>query len=228
LSDRKPDVESETIYIVDDDPSVVTALSRLTRTAGFRVEAYSSAREFLEHHRTDAPGCAILDVAIGDSSGLEIHRQLAGKGSSRPVIFISGQSDLHTGVQAMKAGAVDFLTKPVSADDLFRAIETAMERDHTTRQAAEEAQSIKKRLATLSPREHQVFLHVITGRLNKQIAADLGIVEKTAKVHRGRMMAKMGARNVATLVHMAERLNYSALTLEGNVQKPVEDGGIPN
>jgi len=203
---------TETIYIVDDDPGIVTALSRLTRTAGFEVEGYSSGREFLAHHRRDTPGCAILDVAMGDCSGLDIYRRLIGEGCGRPVIFISGQSDLQTGVLAMKAGAVDFLTKPVSADDLFRAIDIAIERDHAARQASDEVQAVKTRLATLSPRELQVFLEVVRGRLNKQIAADLGIVEKTAKVHRGRMMSKMGARNVAALVRMAERLEHGSLT----------------
>jgi len=203
--------EADMIYIVDDDPSVVTALSRLTRTAGFHVETYSSGREFLEHHQTTMPGCAILDVAIGDCSGLDVHRQLIGEGYDRPVIFISGQSDIYTGVQAMKAGAVDFLTKPVSADDLFRAISMALQRDRVARQAFDEMDAIKKRLATLSPREFQVFLEVVKGRLNKQIAGDLGIVEKTAKVHRGRMMAKMGARNVAALVRMSERVDTVSL-----------------
>jgi FixJ family two-component response regulator len=202
--------ETEIVYIVDDDPGVVNALSRLTRTEGFQVEAYSSAQEFLEHHRKDTPGCAVFDVAIGDYSGLDLQRQLLGEGSARPIIFISGQSDIQTSVQAMKAGAVDFLTKPVRADDLFRAIGIAIERDHAARQTSEEVFAIKTCLETLSPREYEVFLHVVKGRLNKQIAADLGIVEKTAKVHRGRMMAKMGARNVAALVRMAEHLESAS------------------
>jgi len=196
--------EGPTIFIVDDDAGVTTALSRLVRTAGFQVETYSMVGDFLEHYRPNIPGCIILDVGLGDWNGLDVQRRLNIQGNRHPVIFISGQSELYTSVQAMKAGAVDFLTKPVSADDLFQAIYAALEKDRVARTHFEERKVAKQRLARLTPREYEVLVLVVQGKLNKQIAFELGIVEKTAKVHRARVMAKMRARNVAELVRMAE------------------------
>jgi len=201
--------QGQTIFIVDDDPGVTTALSRLVRTAGFQVETYSFVGDFLDHYRPTVPGCVILDVALGDGNGLDVQRRLNIQGNRHPVIFISGQSELHTSVQAMKAGAVDFLTKPVSADDLFQAIYAALEKDRVARLNLEERNIAKRRMACLTPREYEVFVLVVQGKLNKQIAFELGIVEKTAKVHRGRVMTKMGTRNVADLVRMAEHLGIA-------------------
>jgi len=197
--------ESATIFIVDDDKSVTAALSRLVRTAGYNVESYSAVQEFLERYRPEVPGCIILDVALGDWNGLDIQRRLNGQGWKHPIIFISGASELYTSVQAMKAGAVDFLVKPVDADNLFQAIHTALERDLVGRVEFRERSTVRQHLAQLTPREYEVLSLVVRGKLNKQIAYELGIVEKTAKVHRGRVMNKMGARNLAELVRMAEQ-----------------------
>ena len=197
--------ESTTIFIVDDDKSVTTALSRLVRTAGYEVESYSAVQEFLDRYRPEVPGCIILDVALGDWNGLDVQRRLHGQGWQHPIIFISGESELYTSVQAMKAGAVDFLVKPVDADNLFQAIHTALERDSAGRSQFRERTSVRQRLSHLTPREYEVLSLVVRGKLNKQIAYELGIVEKTAKVHRGRVMNKMGARNLAELVRMAEQ-----------------------
>jgi FixJ family two-component response regulator len=201
----------DTIFLIDDDPGVVAALSRLIRTAGFRVEPFTSANDFLEHYSADIPGCVIIDVAMGEWYGLDLQKRLQTDEYERPVIFISGQSDLPTSVQAMKAGAVDFLTKPVNADDLFRAIALALARDQTARRDLAEKSAIRRRLDMLTPREYQVFLRVVEGKLNKQIAFELGIAEKTAKVHRARVMSKMAARNLAELVRMAEHAGITKL-----------------
>ena len=197
--------ENTTIFIIDDDKQVMTALSRLVRTAGYDVESYSAVQEFLDRYRPEVPGCIILDVALGDWNGLDVQRRLSGQGLKHPIIFISGESELYTSVQAMKAGAVDFLVKPVDADSLFQAIHTALERDLVGRQEYQERTTVRQRLAQLTPREYEVLSLVVRGKLNKQIAYELGIVEKTAKVHRGRVMTKMGARNLAELVRMAEQ-----------------------
>lgn len=194
----------DTVFLIDDDPGVVAALSRLISAAGFRVEPFTSSDDFLERYRPEAPGCVIIDVAMGDWNGLDLQKWLSTQNYHCPVIFISGQSDLPTSVQAMKAGAVDFLTKPVNADDLLRAIALALARDHAARRELAEKSAIKQRLDTLTPREYEVFLRVVQGKLNKQIAFELGIAEKTAKVHRARVMSKMAVRNIAELVRMAE------------------------
>jgi RNA polymerase sigma factor (sigma-70 family) len=192
------------IYIVDDDRNVAAALARLIHTAGFAVESYSSVDEFMRGYKPNVPGCVVLDVSLGDANGLDLQRDLAATGHARPIIFISGQSEIYTGVQAMKMGAIDFLTKPVRSDDLFEAIHTALKKDRLAIQAYEQKKKLKQRLTQLTPREYEVFRLVIQGRLNKQIAYQLGITEKTAKVHRARVMSKMGARSVAELVHTCD------------------------
>jgi FixJ family two-component response regulator len=197
--------ENATIFIVDDDKQVTTALSRLVRTAGYEVESYSAVQDFLDHYRPEVRGCIILDVALGDWNGLDLQRRLSGQPWKHPIIFISGESELYTSVQAMKAGALDFLVKPVDADNLFQAIHTALEKDLVGRREVRERTIVRRRLAQLTPREYEVLSLVVGGKLNKQIAYELGIVEKTAKVHRGRVMSKMGARNLAELVRMAEQ-----------------------
>jgi RNA polymerase sigma factor (sigma-70 family) len=198
--------QSPVIYIVDDDRNVAGALARLVHTAGFEVESYSSVDEFMRHYKPHVPGCVILDVSLGDWNGLDLQRTLAAEGHPRSTIFISGRSEIHTGVQAMKLGAVDFLTKPVRSDDLFQAIHTALKKDRQSIQEYEEKKKLKQRLTQLTPREYEVFRLVIHGRLNKQIAYQLGITEKTAKVHRARVMSKMGVRSVAELVHTCDEL----------------------
>jgi FixJ family two-component response regulator len=195
---------ASTVYLVDDDPAVLQGLTRLLRAAGFAVIGFASSEAFLDGHDPAAPGCAVLDVAMRGLSGLELQRALAERGSERPVVFLTGQADIPMSVQAMKAGAVDFLTKPVEADQLVSAIRLALERDGLARQARSERDTVERRLATLTAREREVLRHVIAGRLNKQIAADLGTAEKTVKVHRGRIMTKLGVRSVADLVRMTQ------------------------
>src|SRR5262245_22620712 len=192
-------------YLVDDDPGVLKALSRMVRTAGYETFAYSSPQAFLREHDPSIPGCAIVDLTMPELDGLQLQERLAQAGDDLPVIFLSGQGDIPASVRAMKAGAVDFLVKPVSREKLLSAIAQAEERDAKARQARGERQSIEQKLARLTPRERDVLVQVIKGRLNKQIAAVLGTVEKTVKVHRARMMAKLEVQSVADLVRLAER-----------------------
>jgi FixJ family two-component response regulator len=199
-----------TVYLVDDDPGVLKALSRLLRARGYEVKPYASPQLFLEEHDMAVPGCAVLDVSMPGLDGLELQRALtASVGSHRPVVFITGKGNIPTSVRAMKAGAIDFLTKPVQDKDLFEAISRAEARDAQSRQLHSELQSIQAKMETLTPREREVLVHVVAGRLNKQIAGDLGTVEKTIKVHRSRMMEKLGIRTVADLVRMAGKLDLS-------------------
>jgi len=201
--------ESATVFLVDDDPGVLRALTRLVRAAGFDVRAFRSSREFLAGHDAATPGCIVLDLAMPGESGLDLQTALAAAGCHRPIVFITGHGDIPSSVRAMKAGAVDFLTKPVSQENLLPAIRRALERDRLMREAQAELQAIAARLSTLTPREREVLDHVVMGQLNKQIAADLGTVEKTVKVHRSRVMEKMGVRSLADLVRMAERLRVA-------------------
>jgi FixJ family two-component response regulator len=196
---------ASTIFLVDDDAGVLKALSRLLSAVGYDVRTFNSPEEFLDQHDPSLPGCAVFDVAMPGLDGLQLQSALTAGGAARPIIFITGNVDIPTSVRAMKAGAVDFLTKPVNDKDLLSAIARAMEQEAQARQARSELAAIKTRLASLTPREHEVLTHVIAGRLNKQIAADLGTVEKTIKVHRGRMMEKLGVRTIADLVRLAER-----------------------
>jgi FixJ family two-component response regulator len=198
-----------TVHLVDDDPGVLKALSRLLRAKGYEVKSYSSPQVFLEEHDVTVPGCAVLDVSMPGLNGLELQRALtASAGSHRPVVFITGKGDIPTSVRAMKAGAIDFLTKPVKDRDLFEAISRAEVRDAQSRLLHSELESIKAKIETLTPREREVLVHVVAGRLNKQIAGDLGTVEKTIKVHRSRMMQKLSVHTVADLVRMVGRLNF--------------------
>jgi FixJ family two-component response regulator len=196
-----------TAFLIDDDPGVLKALSRIVRTAGYDAVSYSSPQDFLREHDPSTPGCAILDLTMPELDGLELQRHLARAGADLPIIFLSGHADIPSSVQAMKAGAVDFLVKPVDREKLLSAIEQAKDRDDKARWARSERQSIEAKLATLTLREREVLGHVVKGRLNKQIAAELGTVEKTIKVHRGRMMAKLGVRSVAELVRLTERIH---------------------
>ena len=200
-----------TIFVVDDDASLLRAISRLLRSAGLNVETFSSPQEFLEVCDPCAAGCLVLDVAMPGVNGLELQQLLATKGAELPIIFLSGHGDIPMSVQAMKRGAVDFLTKPANDTDLLAAIRAAIEKDRANRQVRAELAGIQQRLATLTPREREVLPHIISGKLNKQVAADLGIVEKTVKVHRARIMEKMKVRSLAELVRLAERAGIGFL-----------------
>jgi FixJ family two-component response regulator len=199
-----------TVFLVDDDAGVLKALSRLLRGRGYEVRPHASPQEFLAHHDAAVPGCAVLDVAMPDLDGLALQEALAAGEAHRPVIFITGKGDIPTSVRAMKAGAVDFLTKPVSDQVLLDAVARAVHQDVVVRKVHAELAAIRAKIATLTPREREVLGHVVAGRLNKQIAGDLGTVEKTIKVHRSRMMDKLGVRTVADLVRLAEKAGISA------------------
>ncbi|MGB7098242.1 MAG: response regulator [Xanthobacteraceae bacterium] len=199
-----------TVFLVDDDPSVLKALSRLLRARGYDSQCFTSPQAFLTNHDASLPGCAVFDVSMPGLNGLELQQALTTAGSQRPVIFLTGKGDIPTSVRAMRAGAIDFLTKPVCDMDLLAAIERAGKADARARRIDAELQAINAKIATLTPREREVITHVIAGKLNKQIAADLGTVEKTVKVHRGRIMKKLAIRSIADLVRLAERAGISA------------------
>ena len=201
---------SPTVFIVDDDSAVLKSLARLLRSARLNVMAFGSPQEFLERHNPRAPGCLVLDLAMPGLNGLELQAALTVKGSAIPIIFLTGHGNIPTSVQAMKRGALDFLTKPVNDDDLLKAVQVAIEKDRIARIARAELEDIQARLDSLTPREREVLTHVVSGQLNKQTAADLGTVEKTIKVHRGRVMEKMKVHSVAELVHLAERAGIRA------------------
>jgi FixJ family two-component response regulator len=201
------------VFLVDDDTHVLKALTRLLRAKGYDTQAFTSPQEFLARHDADIPGCAILDVAMPGLDGLSLQQALTERGEQlRPLIFLSGKGDIPTGIRAMKAGAIDFLTKPVREADLLDAIARAHDDDTTRRQRRAELAAVQAKIATLTRREREVLSHVVTGQLNKQIAADLGIVEKTIKVHRSRVMGKLGVRSVAELVRLVERNNVPSVT----------------
>jgi len=193
-----------TVFLVDDDPGVLRALTRLLRASGRDVRAFASQQEFLGQHDPAAPGCLVLDVAMPERNGLDLQQDLADSGAGRAVVFITGQGDVATGVRAMKAGAVDFLIKPFSDKQLLAAVQTAIDRDALMRRTRAQRREVERKLATLTLRERQVIEHVVAGQLNKHIAADLGTVEKTIKVHRGRIMQKMGAASLVELIRMAD------------------------
>lgn len=193
------------VYVVDDEASVRKSLGRLLRSAGYRVLAFASAREFLQQPVEAEIACLVLDVQMPDLNGLELQQFLADADRNVPIVFITGHGDIPTSVRAMKAGAQDFLSKPFDAKDLLAAIERAHAK--AREEAIESASSLdaRQRLARLTPREHEVLLQVIAGRLNKQIAAALGASEKTIKVHRGRVMHKLDVQSVADLVRLCEK-----------------------
>lgn len=195
----------QTTFVVDDDASVLKALGRLLRSAGYDARTFSSAQDFLAAHDPDVPGCAVFDVTMPDFDGLQLQEKLTCDGIARPIIFLTGNGNIPLSVRAMKGGAVDFLTKPVNREKLLSAITHALEVDATSRQEQDERKAVRYKLDKLTPREREVLMHVIAGRLNKQIAAELGTVEKTIKVHRGRVMSKLGVRSVAELVRLTER-----------------------
>jgi len=197
--------QTPTVFIVDDDPSARRGLARLVRTAGFTVEAFASAREFLASSHLDGPGCVVLDLKMPGLSGLDLQAEMNEAEHRMPIIFVSGQGDVSLTARAMKEGALDFLPKPVDRDQLLNAIRDALERDKVAREEHAELRTIRARLAKLTPRELQVMTFVLAGLLNKQIAYELGITEDTVKIHRGRVMSKMGVVSVAELVRLTQK-----------------------
>ena len=194
-----------TVYLVDDDTSVLRGLSRLLTAAGIKVAAFDSPGEFLRGFDPAAPGCLVLDIAMPELSGPDLQQALAARRSELPIVFLTGHGDIPTSVQAMKRGAADFLTKPVDGETLLAAIRNALEQGRVLREARQELAGIERRLQALTPREREVLERVVDGRLNKQIAAELGTVEKTIKVHRASVMQTMGVRTLADLVKLAGR-----------------------
>jgi FixJ family two-component response regulator len=192
------------VSVVDDDPSVRRSLARLVKGAGYRVEAYASAHEFLARPPEEGPACLLLDVRMPGLTGLDLQETLAIAAHSTSIVFITGYRDVRASVKAMKAGAVDFLTKPVDDQELLGAIERAVARAGAARREEDRIMEIRDRIKTLTPREAEVFALVVTGMLNKQIAFDLGVSEKMVKVHRGRVMEKMRAGSLAELVRLAD------------------------
>jgi len=199
-------VKGAVVFVVDDDDSVRKALSRLIRSAGVDVESFPSAAAFLDHTPPDRPTCLVLDVRMPGQSGLHLQETLRQAAREMPIIFLTGHGDVPMSVRAMKAGAVDFLQKPVNDRTLLDTIQRALERDRATRAEDKERQAVQRRVDSLTPREREVLTLVVAGLLNKQIGAQLGASEKTIKVHRGRVMQKMQAGSVADLVRLAKRV----------------------
>jgi FixJ family two-component response regulator len=193
------------VYVVDDDPEVLQATERLLEAAGMTVAAFQSPRAFLAAYDEPGGGCLLLDLAMPELSGVEVQRALAERGKLLPVVFLTGRGDIRTCAEAMKNGAVDFLTKPVDDADLLAAVGRALERAAVLRQARAARTRSESLLALLTAREREVLAQIVAGRINKQIAAELGTGEKTVKFHRGNLMRKLGVRSVADLVRLAER-----------------------
>jgi FixJ family two-component response regulator len=200
----------QTIFLVDDDAGVRKSLSRVLREEGWNVETFESAEAFLVRPDQRAKGCVVLDVTMPGLDGLELQRRLAAAGESLPIVFVSGHGDIPMSVKAIKAGATDFLTKPVEARVLVAAVRAAIDQDAAVRQALAATEELRQRLASLTPREHEILVALAGGKLNKQIAGDLGVVEQTVKFHRARIMERMRAKTVAELMHIAARVGISA------------------
>ncbi len=198
--------EEPIVFVIDDDASVREALRNLFRSVGLRVEVFGSASEFLQSKLPDIPGCLILDIRLPRVSGLDFQAELADAGIHIPIIFMTGHGDIPMSVRAMKAGAVDFLTKPFRDQDMLDAVTTAIERDRNNRNEAKSLSRLQALFATLTPREQEVMALVTAGLMNKQIAAEIGIAEITVKIHRGHIMKKMAAKSLADLVRMAQTL----------------------
>ena len=194
------------VFVVDDDASMRESLKNLTRSVGLRVEAFASAQEFLRAKRSDEPGCLVLDVRMPGLSGLDLQKRMAETGTDLPIIFLTGHGDIPMSVRAMKAGAVEFLTKPVREQDLLDAIQQALERDRAMRHQRTDTEQLRERFDLLTAKEREVMGKVVTGLLNKQIAGELGMSETTVKIHRHQVMEKMRAGSLAELVRMADRL----------------------
>jgi FixJ family two-component response regulator len=195
------------VYVVDDDESVRRSVALLLRSVGLPAETFPSAKAFLDHPASDLPACLILDLRLPGPSGLDLQEALSQAGRELPIVFITGHGDVPTSVRAMRGGALDFLQKPFNDQELLDCVQRALALSREQQAERAERNELRRRLETLTPREREVLMQVITGKLNKQIAGDLGIAEKTIKIHRGRVMQKMRANSVADLVRMVEKLS---------------------
>ena len=204
-----PPTPGHTVFMVDDDEAVRKAISRLLRSAGIASAVFASPSEFLAQYNPDMPGCLVLDMAMPDLDGLQLQTALNEKGCILPIIFLTGHGDVSKSVQAMKQGAFDFLSKPAKDKDLLTAVRAAFERDTVVRQERAKLFEIRARLDALTPREREVLQHVVSGKLNKQIAGDMGIAEATVKMHRAHVMEKMKVESVAELTRLTERFGIN-------------------
>jgi RNA polymerase sigma factor (sigma-70 family) len=209
IGSRAMKPERSIVYVIDDDEAVRESVTDLLRSVGHDVQSFRSAQEFVESPRPDAPGCIVLDVRLPGQSGMEFQRRLAKSDTHLPVIFISAHGDIPMSVRAIKSGAIEFLTKPLDEQELLDAVQTGLARDRTQREEAKLAAEFHQRLEQLTPREREIMKLVVTGRLNKQIAAEVGLSEMTVKVHRSHVMQKMRASSLVDLVRMADKLGIT-------------------
>lgn len=205
------------VFVVDDDHMVRVSLQRLIRSEGFSVATFDSAKEFLQNALPNCPACLVLDVKLPDLNGLDLQHELAAADINIPIVFITGHGDIPMSVKAMKAGAVGFLTKPFSEQDLLNSINEAIEKDRAARIARSDLERLRHSYESLTPREREVFAYVVTGMLNKQIAFELNVTEKTIKAHRGLVMHKMHANSLADLVRIAEKLKIQTPPINPNI-----------
>lgn len=203
---------TSTVYLLDDEPDMLKALSRVLRAHGFQVTSFEKAQDFFEHEQTQGLACLVLDLAMPGLGGLDVQQKLIDEQNRLPIVFLTGHGDVATSVKAMKAGAQDFLTKPVDSADLVSAVRAALERAKVMQVEDTEIADLRLRLERLTPRQYEVFQYVIAGKMNKNIAAEIGTGEQNVKVHRRRVMRKMGVKSLADLVRMAERLGIEPAT----------------
>jgi FixJ family two-component response regulator len=199
--------DTATILVIEDDVELRHSIGRLLRSVGLNAKLFGSVSDFLKSEPTDGPNCLVLDVRLPGQSGLEFQRELAAAGRELPIIFITGHGDIPMSVQAMKGGAIEFFTKPIRDQEFLDAIQSGLARDRVRRENENALADLRKRFATLTPREREIMVHVAQGRLSKQIAGDIGIAQATVKVHRSRAMQKMNARSLPEFGQMAARLN---------------------